>query len=118
MLVVDDDAVNRLLARALLQHLGWRVQECDDGTQALRLLGQQRYDAVLLDISLPDICGTDLCGAIRHTCRGQLPRLVAYTAMAMPSERPGLLAAGFDDILFKPVNLAMMRAVFGHQACS
>ena len=118
MLVVDDDAVNRLLARALLEHLGWRVQECEDGGQALRLLQRQRYEVVLLDISLPDICGSDLCSAIRAACGRQLPRVVAYTAMAMPSERPALLAAGFDDILFKPVNMAMMRAAFGRQGGS
>lgn len=111
--MVDDDDVNRVLARALLEHLGWQVDDCGDGRTALRQLEKIKPYAVLIDISLPDICGIDLCRVIRIQARADAPLLVAYTAMAMASEQPGLLAAGFDDILLKPVNLAMMRAVFG-----
>lgn len=112
VLVVDDDEVNRVLARALLEHLGWEVIECADGREALGILGSTPVSSVLLDISLPDISGLDLCGELRARALEPGLRVVAYTAMAMTSERPRLFAAGFDDILLKPVNLAMMHAAF------
>ena len=112
VLVVDDDLVNRLLARALLEHLGWETVECSDGKEALAVLAKEQICNILLDISLPDISGIELCRIMRLNAEINPRRIVAYTAMAMTSERQVLVAAGFDEILLKPVNLAMMRAAF------
>jgi CheY-like chemotaxis protein len=112
VLVIDDDLVNRLLARALLEYLAWNVIDCENGRSGLFVLSREPVSAVLLDISLPDISGIELCKELRHAECGRSVRIIAYTAMAMASERQALLDAGFDEILLKPVNLSMVRKVF------
>ena len=104
VLVVDDNAVNRKLAVALLQRRGMQVDEADGGTVAIELLRQKRYDSVLLDISMPVMDGKEVCRIIRSTPDLAALHVVAYTAHAMESERQSIMAAGFDDLLVKPIS--------------
>ena len=104
VLVVDDNAVNRKLAVALLQRRGMQVDEADSGSVAIELLRQKRYDTVLLDISMPVMDGKEVCRIIRSTPDLASLHVVAYTAHAMESERQSIMAAGFDDLLVKPIS--------------
>ena len=104
VLVVDDNAVNRKLAVALLQRRGMQVDEADSGSVAIELLRQKRYDSVLLDISMPVMDGKEVCRIIRSTPDLAALHVVAYTAHAMESERQSIMAAGFDDLLVKPIS--------------
>ncbi|MBT9498000.1 MAG: response regulator [Zoogloea sp.] len=111
VLVVDDQKVNRTLPRVLLQQAGCEVFEADCGEAALAFLTGQRVDAVLLDISMPGISGTDVCRLRRQdaACAGLC--VVAYTAHALVSERHDILAAGFDELLIKPINRQRLLSV-------
>ena len=111
-LVVDDNATNRLLARTLLKKLNWQSDEAASGEAALELLKTGRYHAVLLDISMPGMSGEDTCVAMRATPEGRNIHIIAYTAHAFPEERTRILAAGFDDLVIKPVSLQMLGAAF------
>jgi CheY-like chemotaxis protein len=104
VLVVDDQKVNRTLPRVLLQQVGCEVFETDSGEAALAFLKGQTVDVILLDVSMPGISGTDVCRQLRQdpACAGLL--IVAYTAHALPSERADILAAGFNELLIKPIN--------------
>jgi two-component system chemotaxis response regulator CheY len=104
VLVVDDNAVNRKLAAALLKRRGFHVQEADSGAIALAILGQVSFDAVLLDISMPVMDGKEVCRIIRNTPALAGLRVVAYTAHAMESERQSIMEAGFDELLVKPIS--------------
>jgi CheY-like chemotaxis protein len=104
VLVVDDNAVNRKLAVALLKRRGMQVQEADNGSSALEILGQQTFDAVLLDIRMPVMDGKEVCRIIRSTPETAQLHVIAYTAHAMESERQSIMAAGFDDLLVKPIS--------------
>jgi two-component system chemotaxis response regulator CheY len=104
VLVVDDNAVNRKLAVALLKRRGMFVQEADGGAVALEMLRQERFDAVLLDISMPVMDGKEVCRIIRADPNWSTLWVVAYTAHAMESERQSIMAAGFDDLLVKPIS--------------
>ena len=104
VLVVDDNAVNRKLAIALLQRRGMHVQEADSGALALDMLAAETFDAVLLDISMPVMDGKAVCQTIRGTPLLASLYVVAYTAHAMASEREAIMAAGFDDLLVKPIS--------------
>ena len=104
VLVVDDNAVNRKLAVALLKRRGMQVDEADGGPLALEMLQQIAYDAVLLDISMPVMDGKEVCRMIRATPQWSSVRVIAYTAHAMESERQSIMAAGFDDLLVKPIS--------------
>lgn len=104
VLIVDDNAVNRKLASAILKRRGIRVDEAESGVLALELLQKKSYDMVLLDISMPVMDGKEVCQVIRRTPQLATMRVIAYTAHAMESERQSIMAAGFDDLLVKPIS--------------
>lgn len=102
-LVVDDNAVNRKLAVALLKRRGWYTEEAEDGLVALSKLSEGVFDSVLLDISMPALDGEEVCRRIRASEQWRGLRVVAYTAHALESEKNRIMQAGFDDILIKPI---------------
>ncbi len=104
VLIVDDNAVNRKLALALLKRRGMQVEEADGGRLALDMLQAGQFDSVLLDISMPVMDGKEVCRIIRSTPDLAGLRVIAYTAHAMESERQSIMAAGFDDLLVKPIS--------------
>jgi putative two-component system response regulator len=104
VLVVDDDLANRMLPGLILGREKYKVNECADGSQALELLSQVKYDYVLLDISLPKISGIDVCKSIRSNENFLGIKIFAYTAHAMKAQTKEILSSGFDDILIKPIN--------------
>lgn len=112
-LVVDDMPVNRLLAVKLLAKAGWTVGEADDGPSALTWLESAGpLDLMLLDISMPQMSGQELCRLIRErTLGGDGVRIVAYTAHAMPEDAASFRAEGFDAVLVKPITRAALTDV-------
>ena len=100
--VVEDNADNRLLLQAILGDQ-FELVEYDNGKDALTGLARARPDLVLLDISLPDMDGTEILKRIRQdTALRKLP-VIALTAHAMTGDREKFLAAGFDDYITKPI---------------
>jgi len=103
-LVVDDNTVNRKLAVALLKRRGWETEEAENGMAALNKLASGAvFDSVLLDISMPELDGEEVCRRIRASQQWAGLRVVAYTAHAMEGEKQRIMSAGFDDILIKPI---------------
>ena len=96
-LVVDDNAVNRKLAVALLKRRGWVTEEADNGMVAMQKLANGEFDTVLLDISMPGMSGEETCKHLRALPGGSSIRIIAYTAHAFPEERDSFIAAGFDE---------------------
>jgi two-component system, chemotaxis family, chemotaxis protein CheY len=111
ILVVDDNAVNRKLAVALLKRRDWATEEADCGLDALAKLAAGGFDCVLLDISMPGIDGEEVCRRIRANSALSGLRVVAYTAHALDSEKQRIMSAGFDDILIKPITVQSLMAV-------
>lgn len=109
-LVVDDMPVNRLLAVKLLTKSGWTVDEADDGPSALAWLERSSdIELMLLDISMPQMSGQELCRIVRERRLGGAElKIVAYTAHAMPEDAAGFRAEGFDGVLVKPVSRAVL----------
>ena len=111
-LVVDDNDVNRKLARVLLSKLDWEVEEADSGERAVELCKTRDFPLVLLDISMPGLSGEETCALLR--AMGKPMRIVAYTAHAFAEERDQFIAAGFDEVLVKPINRATLeKAIAG-----
>lgn len=110
-LVVDDHPTNRLLALALLKKLGWAAQEANSGEAAIALAGSLQPRLILLDISMPGLSGEETCARLRQQPSGGQVRILAYTAHAFPEERARFLAAGFDDILVKPISRQSLEAL-------
>lgn len=100
--VVEDNADNRLLLRAILGDL-YTVAEYESGADALVAFGRGAPDLVLMDISLPGMSGVEVLGRIRADRRLRRLPVIALTAHAMAGDREAYLEAGFDDYVAKPI---------------
>jgi len=115
VLVVEDEAVNRMATVAMLKKLGYAAEAVEDGDQAPKALATEAFDVVLMDIQMPRVSGDEATRRIRQGCHpGVDPDIpiIALTAHAMDGDRERYLACGMDDYLSKPVELsALGRAV-------
>ncbi|POA96671.1 response regulator [Chromobacterium sinusclupearum] len=103
ILVVDDHEINRKVAAMFLKKQGWLVEQAESGFQALEMFQRALYDCVLLDISMPDMSGIEVCRQVRADPRMRGMRLVAYTAHAMADEQDEIMQSGFDAMVTKPL---------------
>ena len=104
VLVVDDNAINLHVATALLLALGACPTTAAGGVEALALLGEASFDVVLMDVHMPGLSGVEALQRIRRGEAGPSNApVVAFTADAMEEDVAGLLAAGFDAVLSKPI---------------
>ncbi len=105
VLIVDDQAVNRELARALLEHRGHAADEAASAAAAIAALDRgPAPDVVLLDIDLPG-GGLTVAAHIRAAPALEGVTVIAYTALAMRGDRERLLAAGCDGYISKPISV-------------
>lgn len=110
VLVVDDNRVNRALIAAQLADLGAHADHADGGQRALDACARGDYDALLLDLQMPDIDGFEV--AARLAAGGRRPLIVAVTANAQQALVRMPYRAGFDAVLVKPVvQAALARAL-------
>jgi signal transduction histidine kinase/ActR/RegA family two-component response regulator len=104
VLVAEDNEVNQMLVRALLDQLGYPCDVVADGHQAVEQMRQQPYDVVLMDIRMPGMDGIEATGHIRALpgTQGRVP-IIAVTANAAPEDCAVYTAAGMNDHVPKPV---------------
>ncbi len=105
VLVVDDNAVNREVAVAMLEECRCRVTVAEEGREAVRQARDQRFDVILMDCQMPGMDGYAATAAIRrHECERGVAKvpIVALTANAMSRDRDQCLASGMDAFLAKP----------------
>jgi PAS domain S-box-containing protein len=106
ILLVEDHMVNQKVALKILKQMGYRADVAGNGLEALEALERQRYDAVLMDVQMPEMDGLE---ATRRICatmpREVRPWIIAMTANAMESDRERCLAAGMDNYLRKPIRI-------------
>ncbi len=112
ILVVDDIEINLMVACGTLEKIGHDVTSAGSGQEALELLEKQKFDALFLDIQMPNMNGFEVTAAIRvrekaSGCR-RMP-IIAMTAYAQANDRERCLAAGMDGYVSKPVKLEKIR---------
>ena len=103
-LIVDDDAVNRLMARAALESAGWSVEEAENGREALATFQQLHPDVVLLDIMMPEMDGFAACAALRTLPEGAHTPILIMTGLDDYGSITQAYDAGATDFLTKPLN--------------
>ncbi|MEO5690013.1 MAG: PAS domain S-box protein [Burkholderiaceae bacterium] len=114
ILMVEDNAVNMMIAVALLERWGAIVDQADDGPSALHAIDHAHqcgnpFDIVLMDVQMPGMSGHDVTRRLRlRYDRHTLP-IVALTAAALVSEREDAMAAGMNDFLTKPIDAERLR---------
>jgi two-component system, sensor histidine kinase and response regulator len=113
ILLAEDNEVNQQVALHQLRMLDHDVDLAPDGVEALKLFDQNKYDAVLMDIHMPELDGYATTAEIRRReGKGKHIPIIAMTANALPEDREKCLAAGMDDHLAKPVQAsALVRAL-------
>ncbi|MGA8922063.1 MAG: response regulator [Candidatus Dormiibacterota bacterium] len=112
VLVVEDNAANLKVAVRMIQRLGYRADVAATGAEAVAMLRQADYDAVLMDCQMPEMDGYEATRRVRgNERRGRRTPIIAMTAAALPGDRERCLAAGMDDYISKPVKLHVVAAV-------
>jgi CheY-like chemotaxis protein len=111
VLVVEDQAENRLLMRRMLEPLGFALREATDGAQGVALAGEWKPDLVLLDRRMPVMDGIATAKILRSSPSGKDMRIVAVTAHAFHEEQQEMLDAGCNDFLTKPFRADDLFAV-------
>jgi CheY-like chemotaxis protein len=100
--VVEDNPDNRMLVQALLEDR-FEISEYETGMEAVAGLPGNVPDLILLDISLPEMDGTEVLDWIRKQDDLKHLPVIALTAHAMAGDRDKYLSAGFDDYVTKPI---------------
>ncbi|MEY4754365.1 MAG: hypothetical protein RJA44_2040 [Pseudomonadota bacterium] len=104
LLLVEDDPINQEAMQLLLPLDGARVDLADTGTRAIQMgLAGQPYDAVLMDLQMPDMSGIDATRELR--ARGYRAPIIALTANAFAEYEQACHEAGMDDYLAKPIHI-------------
>jgi CheY-like chemotaxis protein len=114
VLLAEDNPINALLARALLEREGCKVDRIASGDEAVSALSRGFYDLILMDLRMPGLNGIEATRALRE--RGVTTPIVALTADAFDEDRRACLAAGMNDFLAKPLTPPALRAVLTNWA--
>jgi two-component system, sensor histidine kinase and response regulator len=112
-LVVEDNAVNQEMARAMLDMLGFEVFTASNGREGITAVAAcPGLDLILMDCQMPVMDGLAAARAIRAAeAQGARVAIIALTGNAMPGDREACIAAGMDDYLAKPFSLSALRAM-------
>ena len=105
VLIVEDNEMNRKLARDVLQAKGYATIEAMTGEEGLKLVAERKPDLVLMDIQLPGISGIEALKRLRADAKTKAIPVVAITASVTPTDRKQITEAGFDAFVGKPINL-------------
>lgn len=113
ILVVDDNRINLLMTRRMLESVGHTAMVAEDGAQALDVLARESFDIVLMDISMPVMDGVECTRLLRAGKAGEGNKAVpilAITAHAMNGDRELFIAEGMDNYLAKPFEWSDLEA--------
>jgi signal transduction histidine kinase/ligand-binding sensor domain-containing protein/CheY-like chemotaxis protein len=117
LLLAEDNPVNQKLAMRLLEKRGHTVMTAANGNEALAAFELRSFDAVLMDVQMPEMSGLEATAEIRarELGTGARIRIIALTAHAMSGDRERCLAAGMDDYITKPIRSAELFAAIERQ---
>ncbi len=108
LLLVEDNEVNQLVARDLLERAGLRVTVAGNGAEALAVLGTEAFDGVLMDLQMPVLDGLTATQRLRTISSFRDLPIIAMTASAMVGDRERCLAAGMTDHIPKPLDAKVL----------
>jgi signal transduction histidine kinase/ActR/RegA family two-component response regulator len=120
ILVAEDNPINRKVIAKILELERHQVTLAGDGSEAVNLVAQERFDLILMDVQMPVMSGLEAARRIRErecATGGHIP-IIALTASAMKGDRERCLEAGMDDYLSKPVRPEALSEVIARYAPS
>lgn len=113
VLVVDDNLINRKVAKGFLSTYQFKVWEAESGYEAIDMVKNLKFDMIFMDHMMPEIDGIETVRRIRSECgeNGKSPVIVGLTANAMEGVREQFLGSGFQDFLTKPLDKQQLNKV-------
>ncbi len=116
VLLVEDNPINRSMAKAMLRKLGLSIHLACDGAEAVDQVGKNDFDVVLMDCQMPGMDGYEATSRIRRLPNGRGRRLpiIALTANAMQGDQDRCTEAGMDAFLPKPYTLQALRSMLAN----
>jgi CheY-like chemotaxis protein len=113
VLLVDDISVNRKVAGIMLKKLNCEFTEASNGLEALKVIDDESFDLVLMDIQMPEMDGVEALQKLKEKDSSSLPPVIALSANALEGDREKYLGLGFDDYIAKPITLKALRDHLG-----
>jgi CheY-like chemotaxis protein len=110
VLLAEDNPINQLVAVEILEHVGLSIDVANNGAQALEMVTQTQYDAVLMDIQMPIMDGHTAARKIRALEGFEELPIIAMTAHARATDREKSLASGMNDHISKPIKQKILCA--------
>ena len=104
LLIIEDDEINRKLARDILQHHGYEVMEAENCQKGISMAREKSPDLILMDIQVPYMDGVTAVGILKNDPATRDIKIIALTSFAMKGDRERMLEAGFDDYMAKPID--------------
>ncbi len=105
VLLVEDNYMNKVLVKEILTMNGYDIIEADSGIEAIKLIGSERPDVVLMDLHLPEMDGVTAMRIIKADKAVKKIPILALTASASQGEADGILGKGFDGYIGKPIEV-------------
>ncbi len=109
ILLAEDNAVNQIVTKKMLNKLGYRADIAASGIEAIRALETKRYDVIFMDVQMPEMDGLEAAKEIRRRWPEGGPRIIAITASALKGDQEICLAAGMDGYIAKPTRIEAIR---------
>jgi CheY-like chemotaxis protein len=104
VLVAEDNSINQEIVRDVLENAGMECRVAENGLQALQALRESDFDAVLMDVQMPEMDGFEATRRIREEHGDKAPAIIAMTAHALKGDAERCLKAGMDAYVSKPIN--------------
>ncbi|GAB6097817.1 hypothetical protein JCM14469_40710 [Desulfatiferula olefinivorans] len=111
VLLAEDNVINQMVATEILSEADIRIHKAGNGLEAVEILRDQAFDAVLMDIQMPMMDGIEATGIIRNELNLKTLPIIAMTANAMTGDRERCIAAGMNDYISKPIESRQLYAV-------
>ncbi len=111
ILLVEDNDINQLIAQDILQNMGLRVTTANNGREAIEQVAIQHYDAILMDVQMPEMDGLEATRLIRANPKFRDMPIIAMTAAAMLSDQKACQDVGMNDFIPKPVAIETLVTV-------
>ena len=110
LLIVDDNAMNRDMLARRLEREGYHITTAAGGLQALELLGQEKFDLVLLDILMPDMDGYEVLERLKNNDATRHLPVIMLTAVNEVESVKHCIDLGAEDYLIKPFNAVLLKS--------
>ena len=111
ILVVEDNAQNRLLMVDILACHGFEVLEAKDGEEGIKMAHELKPDLILLDMQMPVMDGITAARLLKADPETRSIKILAVTSFAMKGDRERILAAGADEYIAKPINTRELPSI-------